>query len=110
MKTNEMKHPETDRLADRLHNDQAPLVIRSHKMMMNSQRLEIERDQMAKSSVEWVDATKQLPDDDMTVLIALEDGEVWTGFMDSGVWRYVSADAIEGTVTHWAEFPAPPGQ
>ena len=62
------------------------------------------------SSVEWVDASKQLPDDDMTVLIALDDGEVWTGFMDSGVWGYVSADAIEGNVTHWAEFPAPPGQ
>jgi len=62
------------------------------------------------SSVEWVDTSKQLPDDDMTVLIALDDGEVWTGFMDSGVWRYVSADAIEGTVTHWAAFPAPPVQ
>jgi hypothetical protein len=57
-----------------------------------------------------VDTSKQLPDDDMTVLIALDDGEVWTGFMDSGVWRYVSADAIEGTVTHWAAFPAPPVQ
>ena len=105
-----MKHPETDRLADQLHRDGTPMVIRCHKMMVNSQRLEIERDQRAKSSVEWVDASKQLPDDDMTVLIALDDGEVWTGFMDSGVWRYVSADAIEGTVNHWAEFPAPPGE
>jgi len=60
--------------------------------------------------VEWISASEALPDDDMTVLIALDDGEVWTGFMDSVVWRYVSADAIEGTVTHWAEFPAPPGQ
>jgi len=56
----------------------------------------------------WVDARSELPDDDMTVLLALDDGEVWTGFMDDGVWRYVSADAIEATVTHWADFPAPP--
>jgi Protein of unknown function (DUF551) len=56
----------------------------------------------------WVDAQDKLPDDDMTVLVALDDGEVWTGFMDAGIWRYVSADAIEGTVKHWAEFPEPP--
>jgi hypothetical protein len=60
------------------------------------------------SSVFWKDATAELPDDDMSVLVALDDGEVWTGFHDYGVWRYVSADAIDGTVTHWAEFPEPP--
>lgn len=62
----------------------------------------------ATSSVIWIDASSHFPDDDMTVLLALDDGEVWTGFMDDGVWRYVSADAIEGTVKHWAEFPEPP--
>ena len=60
------------------------------------------------SSVVWVDAQDKLPDDDMTVLVAIDDGEVWTGFMDGGFWRYVSADVIEGTVKHWAEFPEPP--
>jgi hypothetical protein len=60
------------------------------------------------STVTWIDAIQALPDDDMTVLIGLEDGEVWTGFLDSGIWRYVSADKIEAKVTHWAEFPAPP--
>jgi len=48
----------------------------------------------------------------MTVLIALSDGEVWTGFRDAGDWRYVSGDRVdqgEGTtVTHWAEFPEVP--
>ena len=56
----------------------------------------------------WVDAAVELPDDDMAVLVALDDGEVWTGFRDAGQWRYVSADLIEAGVTHWAEFPAPP--
>jgi hypothetical protein len=61
----------------------------------------------ATCSVFWVDARRELPDDDMTVLVALDDGEVWTGYMDAGIWRYVSADAIDATVTHWAEFPSP---
>lgn len=60
----------------------------------------------------WKDATKELPDDDMAVLIALSDGEVWTGFHDAGEWRFVSADPVDQgdgtTVTHWADFPAPP--
>lgn len=57
----------------------------------------------------WIAITEQLPDDDQTVLIALDDGEVWTGYMDEGVWRYVSADLIDSAkVTHWAEFPEPP--
>ena len=37
--------PETNKLADTLHRDETPLVIRYHKMMMNSQRLELERDE-----------------------------------------------------------------
>jgi hypothetical protein len=61
-----------------------------------------------KASVVGVDARVQLPDDDMTVLLAIDDGEVWTGFMDAGIWRYVSADKIEAEVMHWAEFPDPP--
>ncbi len=60
------------------------------------------------SSITWVDATLELPDDDTTVLLALEDGEVWTGFRDAGAWCYVTADPVESTVTHWAAFPAPP--
>lgn len=60
----------------------------------------------------WHSVNVELPDDDMTVLIALSDGEVWTGFMDAGDWRYVSAELVDqgsGTkVTHWAEFPEPP--
>lgn len=59
-------------------------------------------------NIVWVDAGKELPDDEMTVLIAFADGEVWTGFFDAGDWRYVNADLVEPAVTHWAEFPDPP--
>lgn len=58
----------------------------------------------------WIPCADELPDDEMTVLIALSDGEVWTGFHDEGEWRYVSGDRVdqgEGiTVEHWAEFPS----
>ena len=59
-------------------------------------------------SVRWVDAHKELPDDEMTVLVALADGEVWTGFHEDNQWRFVSADMIEAEVMYWAEFPEPP--
>ncbi len=65
---------------------------------------------MSAGMINWIDASVELPDAEMTVLLALSDGEVWAGFHDGDDgWRYVSADKIESvTVTHWAEFPAPP--
>jgi hypothetical protein len=49
-----------------------------------------------------------LPDSDITVLVHLADGEVWTGFHDGDCWRFVSGDRIEAGVVHWAPFPEPP--
>lgn len=60
------------------------------------------------SAVNWIPAADRLPDADSCVLIALDDGEVWTGFYDEDTWRYVSADPVSARVTHWADFPAPP--
>lgn len=49
------------------------------------------------------------PDDDLTVLLALSDGEVWSGFHEDGQWRYVTADLIESCqVIAWMHMPAPP--
>lgn len=62
---------------------------------------------MKAAAVQWVPVTTALPDDDMTVIMAV-DGEPWTGFMDAGQWRYVSADLVGGKVTHWCEFPDVP--
>jgi hypothetical protein len=65
--------------------------------------------------VTWIDATKELPDDETAVLIALSDGEVWIGFHEADEWRLLCACCGEGIVqgngvlvTHWAEFPDPP--
>ena len=57
----------------------------------------------------WTRCADRMPDDDQTVLIVMDDGEVWTGWHDGDHgWRYVSGDPVNCVVTHWAEFPAPP--
>ena len=62
----------------------------------------------------WVDARQIIPDDEITVLIALSDGEVWTGFHETGEWRMVDAEPVRRRrgvrVTHWAELPEHPSQ
>lgn len=59
--------------------------------------------------ITWVNADEDLPDDEITVLLALEDGEVWTGYHDGGRWYYASGDLISTSkVLHWANFPTPP--
>lgn len=58
----------------------------------------------------WIGVEEDRPDDDITVLIALSDGEVWTGFLDAGQWRFESADPVETPVTHWMHFPPPPAR
>jgi hypothetical protein len=56
----------------------------------------------------WIPVAQALPDDDATVLIHLADGEVWTGFLDAGAWRFVSGDRIDTPVLHWRPFPDAP--
>jgi len=56
----------------------------------------------------WIKAGKLMPDTDVSVLIATEDGEVEAGYDDGQDWRYLSGGKVEGEVTHWMPFPAPP--
>ncbi len=59
--------------------------------------------------VDWIPVDKTMPDDDETVLIALDDGEVWTGYHDGDEgWKYVSGDTMSAKVTHWMQLPDPP--
>jgi hypothetical protein len=60
------------------------------------------------SEVFWRSVDAELPDDEITVLLHLQSGEIWTGFHDAGTWRFVSADSISEPVLHWAPFPEPP--
>lgn len=59
----------------------------------------------------WTPVGESLPDDDSTVLLAFNDGEVWVGYLDAGDWRYVSSDLIKHrVVTHWMHLPAHPSE
>ena len=56
----------------------------------------------------WIPIAQSLPDDEETVLVALDDGEIWLGFHDANLWSAVDADLFQATVTHWATMPAGP--
>lgn len=58
----------------------------------------------------WIDASKELPDAETTVLICIKDaGEpVWLGYHNGDEWKDVEGMVIE--VTHWAEIPLAPGE
>lgn len=61
------------------------------------------------ATIKWIDAGKELPDADMTVLISVSAGTepVWMGFWDGEIWREVSGAICTG-VTHWANLPEAP--
>jgi hypothetical protein len=57
----------------------------------------------------WTSVAVQLPDDDITVLLALTDGEVWPGYREGEIWRDTNGYPIETSrVAHWMHMPAPP--
>jgi hypothetical protein len=56
----------------------------------------------------WISVADELPDDEITVLIALSDGEVWTGYRDGDRWLYVSGYEMQASVTHWMNLSEPP--
>lgn len=62
------------------------------------------------TALAWTDAAAALPDDDILVLIALANGEVWPAFRDYGRWCYCSGMPVEpARVTHWMHMPPAPG-
>jgi hypothetical protein len=57
----------------------------------------------------WTTVGTLLPDEEITVLLALDDGEVWPGYLSETGWMYVTGDPIErNRVTHWMHMPAHP--
>ena len=63
------------------------------------------------SSPPWISVEAKLPDADMLVLAALNDGETWPAFLDGDTWRFADATPIEKvTVLHWMDIPAAPSE
>lgn len=60
----------------------------------------------------WISVKTALPDEDITMLVALSNGEVDTGFLSDKSWYDYLGGPIHGEdyVTHWQEFPEPPTQ
>lgn len=61
----------------------------------------------------WVDASKELPEEDTTLLVYLECDYVTLGIYLDGRWHWAAApwDATEcdgSQVLFWMELPAPP--
>ena len=64
---------------------------------------------MITTAINWISVADQLPDDDMTVLIADTENDVTLGFHDGDAgWRYCNAERVGDPVTHWAELPDSP--
>lgn len=62
-------------------------------------------------SVVAIPVGERKPDADTNVLLFLSDGSSCEGFLDDDgegnpIWRDVTAEALEGGVTHWAAMPA----
>ncbi len=87
--------------------------LRQHDSIMTERVLDLERqiDDLRRQlpvADPWTAVAARLPDADLTVLLALDDGEVWPGYLDGDTWRYVTADPLGSRVTHWMDFPEPP--
>lgn len=56
----------------------------------------------------WIPVDERLPDDDITVLVAISNSDepVWLGWHDDAGW--CSVDAMPIRVTHWQPIPKPP--
>lgn len=63
--------------------------------------------------MKWIDAEKQLPDAEETVLLYMPNAEsepVWPGYFEfygEASWRLADGMPAD-TVTHWMPFPEPP--
>ena len=64
---------------------------------------------MTTETLNWHRVADTLPDDDITILAAWDDGTVEAVFKDGEAWRLCySGDAAAEAPTWWAEWPAGP--
>ena len=61
------------------------------------------------TTIEWVETAVEQPDAEEAVLMALENGEVWIGFVgDEGEWRNICAARLPKSPVYWAHLPEAP--
>jgi hypothetical protein len=93
----------------------AALAVAQHSSSESARHpssLDIERilrANCAPSASSWHSVGDGLPDEKLLVLVALNDDDVWPGYRDGDIWRYVDAMPITvERVTHWVHFPLHP--
>lgn len=59
------------------------------------------------ATVVWMPAAADPPDDDIVVLLAHADGEVWPGFKLGDDWFDIDATP-QAAPRYWANLPEPP--
>lgn len=60
------------------------------------------------SKVEWFSPDEQMPDADLSVLVAVGGGLVEQGFWDGECWRWAYDQPVEGRIVAWAQLPQGP--
>lgn len=60
------------------------------------------------TSIVWHPTADDPPDDDMVVLTADGDGEVWPGFKIGDQWYNIDAMPRPSAPKWWCHFPSPP--
>jgi hypothetical protein len=62
------------------------------------------------ASVTWIYVRDELPDDELTVLVAYRgEGDAHEGYHEDGAWRYVNSGGEIKGVYAWANLPETPG-
>ena len=56
----------------------------------------------------WRKPEEALPDPDIEVMVATDNGEVLPAFHDDECWRDLTAMPISAQVTHWTDYPKHP--
>ena len=64
------------------------------------------------ATITWIDASVELPDDSIIVLVALSSGDepTWIGYYDSDQDDWFNSDGMrfKSPASHWAELPQAP--
>lgn len=59
-------------------------------------------------TIRWQAAGATLPDSEIEVIVALDDGEVCAAYHDGEEWRLTIGTPVNQKVWYWAHFPEAP--
>ena len=114
------RHPRTDDIARGNHVVPVEFAQEMESELLTMSRLCDHLAYCAKHATRWRSVDEDMPDDDQTVLVHTQEGEVWSAYFDAGQWRDESGAQIKGQwlnensdqllspIVHWMPYPKPP--